>query len=89
VHAGDKALDHVLGAEVEPGDAGDRLRVQEAARVFVFYGHGDSLRRVHHKGTKDTKKTSRKEKASERFAISSSIFLPSLSFFFVIFVALW
>jgi hypothetical protein len=32
----------VAGAEVEPRDAGDGLRVEEAARVFFScLGHGD------------------------------------------------
>ena len=36
VHAGDEALDDLPGPQVEPGDAGDGLGVQEAARiVFV------------------------------------------------------
>ena len=43
VHAGDEALDDVLGAQVEPRDAGDRLGMQEAARIVFFGGHGADL----------------------------------------------
>ena len=41
VHAGDEALDHLPGAQVETRDLGDRLGMQEATRVvFSRYGHG-------------------------------------------------
>ena len=41
MHAGDEALDDVLGAQVETRDARDRLRVEEAARVvFEVFGRG-------------------------------------------------
>ena len=43
VHAGDEPLDDLLGAQVEPADAGDDLGVEEAAGVVVFgVGHGES-----------------------------------------------
>jgi hypothetical protein len=41
VHAGEEALDDVAGADVEPGDPGDGLRVQKAAGIVFFYWHGD------------------------------------------------
>src|SRR5262245_44719772 len=44
VHAGQETLDGFLGAQVELRDAGDRIRVQEAARIVSgFDCHNISL----------------------------------------------
>ena len=42
VHAGDEALDDLPGPQVEPGDAGDGLRVRGtgAGRLRLSTGHG-------------------------------------------------
>src|SRR5205085_1138612 len=39
VHAGNESFDHVPGAQIQPGDARDCLRVEEASGVVVFCGH--------------------------------------------------